>query len=106
MQSVLIVCGAGASSTFLASRMRSIAKARGLELTVSASSDSELRPRLHTTSVLLVGPHLEPSFAALRAEAAEFGIPAALLPQTAFGPGGAEHAIDLVVSLVALDPIA
>jgi len=104
MQSVLIVCGAGASSTFLASRMRSIAKARGLDLAVSASSDSEVRPRLHTTSVLLVGPHLEPSFAALQAEAAVFGIPAALLPPTAFGPGGAEHAIDIVGSLLSLAP--
>ena len=102
MQSVLIVCGAGASSTFLASRMRSIAKARGLDLSVSASSDSEVRPRLHTTTVLLVGPHLAPAFTALEAEAAVFGIPAALLPQTAFGPGGAEHALDIVGSLVSL----
>jgi cellobiose PTS system EIIB component len=106
MQSVVIVCGAGASSTFLASRMRSIAKSRGIELEVSASSDTELRPRLHTTTVLLVGPHLEASFAELEAEAAVFGIPAALLPQTAFGPGGAEHAIDLVGSLVSLGPTA
>ena len=104
MQSVLIVCGAGASSTFLASRLRSLAQSRGLDLTVSASSDTELRPRLHTTTVLLVGPHLEPSFADLQAEASAFGIPAALLPPTAFGPGGAEHAIDIVGSLVSLGP--
>lgn len=104
MKSVLIVCGAGASSTFLASRMRSIAKSRGLDLVIAASSDSELRPRLHTTNVLLVGPHLEPAFASMQAEAAAFGIPAALLPQTAFGPGGAEHAIDIVGSLVSLGP--
>jgi cellobiose PTS system EIIB component len=104
LQSVLIVCGAGASSTFLASRMRSLAKSRGLDLDVTASSDSELRPRLHTTNVLLVGPHLEASFSDLASEAAVFGVPAALLPQTAFGPGGAEHAIDLVGSLVSLGP--
>jgi len=102
MQSVLIVCGAGASSTFLASRMRSIAAARGLDMVIAASSDTELRPRLHTTTVLLVGPHLEPAFPQLQAEAAAFNIPSALLPQTAFGPGGAEHAIDLVGRLVSL----
>lgn len=81
--------------------MRTLAKQRGLDLVIAASSDTELRPRLHTTHVLLVGPHLEPSFAALRDEAAAFGIPAALLPQNAFGPGGAEHALDLVSTLVA-----
>lgn len=84
--------------------MRSIAKSRDLNLVIAASSDSELRPRLHTTNVLLVGPHLESSFATMKAEAALFGIPAALLPPTAFGPGGAEHALEIVSSLVSLGP--
>ena len=104
METVLIVCGAGASSTFLASRLRTLAKTRGLELSAQAASTSDLRPYLHTSSVLLVGPHLADSFATLAAEAAEFGVPAALLPPTAFGPGGAEMALDLVASLVTLGP--
>lgn len=104
MQSVLIVCGAGASSTFLASRMRSLAASRGLDLTVSAASESEVRTRLHTTSVLLVGPHLAPSFDALAAEAAAFEVPAGLLPQNAFAAGGAELALDLVATLVSRTP--
>ena len=104
METVLIVCGAGASSTFLASRLRSLAKERGFELAVQAASTSDLRPYLHTSTVLLVGPHLADSFAALAAEAAEFGVPAALLPPTAFGPSGAEQALDLVETLVTLGP--
>ena len=104
METVLIVCGAGASSTFLASRLRSLAKSRGFELAAQAASTSDLRPYLHTSTVLLVGPHLADSFAALSAEAAEFGVPAALLPPTAFGPSGAEQALDLVESLVTLGP--
>jgi cellobiose PTS system EIIB component len=103
MQSVLIVCGAGASSTFLASRMRSIAKSRGLAMTVVAASDAELHAHLRSTTVLLVGPHLEPRFPEFKAEAAAFGIPAALLPPTAFGPDGAEQAIRLVGDLVSLE---
>ena len=104
MQSVLIVCGAGASSTFLASRMRALAKARGLAIAVSAASDSDLPSLLPSASVLLVGPHLESSFAALKADAAAVDIPAALLPSTAFGPEGAQQALDLVDTLVSLEP--
>ena len=104
METVLIVCGAGASSTFLASRLRSLAKGKGIELAAQAASTSDLRPYLHTSTVLLVGPHLADSFAILSAEAAEFGVPAALLPPTAFGPSGAEQALDLVESLVTLGP--
>jgi len=104
METVLIVCGAGASSTFLASRLRSAAKERGLDLATQAASSSDLRPYLHTSTVLLVGPHLHDSFATLEAEAALFGVPAALLPPTAFGPSGAEQALDIVETLVTLGP--
>jgi cellobiose PTS system EIIB component len=102
MNTVLIVCGAGASSTFLASRLRTLARERGIDLTAVPSSDLDVRPKLHTSTVLLVGPHLAESFAELREEAAAFGVPAALLPPTAFGPSGAEDALDLVGSLVTL----
>jgi len=104
METVLIVCGAGASSTFLASRLRSLAKSRGFDLAVQAASSSDLRPYLHTSTVLLVGPHLADSFATLSAEAEVFGVPAALLPPTAFGPSGAERALDIVETLVTLGP--
>ena len=104
METVLIVCGAGASSTFLASRLRSLAKSRGIELSTQAASSSDLRPYLHTSTVLLVGPHLADFFETLAAEASEFGVPAALLPASAFGPSGAEQALDIVASLVSLSP--
>jgi PTS system cellobiose-specific IIB component len=103
MQSILIVCGAGASSTFLASRMRAIAKARGLVVLIEPASDSDMRSKLHHSTVLLVGSHLSARFESLKAEAAEFGIPSALLPPTAFGPSAAEHALDLAAGMVTLE---
>ena len=104
MESVLIVCGAGASSTFLASRMRALAKARGLAIGVTAASDSELTARLRGTTIVLVGPHLAPSFEVIRTEAAFSGVPAVLLPPTAFGPSGAEDAMTLLGTLIPLGP--
>lgn len=104
MDSIVIVCGAGASSTFLASRMRSIAFERGLDVRITAVSTAELRPHLHTASALLVGPHLAAGYPKLVAEAGEFGVPTALLPETAFGPAGAQQAVELVGTLVTLGP--
>jgi PTS system cellobiose-specific IIB component len=104
LESVLIVCGAGASSTFLASRMRALARTRGLAIEVTAASDSEVRTRLHGTTVLLVGPHLATSFAELESEAALFGVPAVLLPATAFGPTGADDAMALLATLAPTRP--
>lgn len=102
METILVVCGAGASSTFLASRMRSLAKERGLMLiTAKAASTQDLAARLPEAAALLVGPHLEPEFSMLEADAAERRVPAALLPSTAFGPAGAAAALDLALSLLA-----
>ena len=99
MTTILIVCGAGASSTFLASRMRAIAASRGESVTVQAASDDDIDSRLSSVDVLLVGSHLASSFDILRTRAAGFGVPAGLLAATTFGPGGAEAAYDLFSSL-------
>jgi PTS system cellobiose-specific IIB component len=100
MDTILIVCGAGASSTFLASRMRAIAATRGLPVRVEAISQYDLSSRLPGASALLVGPHLAPMFDSLVASAAVNHVPAALLDPSAFGPSGAETAIDLASKLI------
>jgi PTS system cellobiose-specific IIB component len=100
MDMILVVCGAGASSTFLASRMRALATQRGLDITARAASNLDLSSRLSAARVLLVGPHLASSFDELRAEAAEHSVPAVLLPSTAFGPQGATDALDQALSLL------
>ena len=100
MEMILVVCGAGASSTFLASRMRALATSRGLDVTARAASNLDLASRLSDARVLLVGPHLESSFSALQAEAAEHSVPAALLPPTAFGPQGATDALAQALALL------
>lgn len=100
MDTILVVCGAGASSTFLATRMRKIASSRGLSVVARAASNLDIANRLPEARVLLVGPHLETVFDELYSLAASHGVPAALLPASAFGPSGADAALDLALSLL------
>lgn len=101
MERVLIVCGAGASSTFLALRIRAVARERGLDLVVEAGTVQDLDERLPATDALLVGPHLADSFPELERRAGAAGTPAGLLPPDAFGSGGAAAATDLLGELLA-----
>ena len=55
---ILLVCGAGASSSFMAAKMRMAAKERGLDLTITARSESEISNYIGFIDALLVGPHL------------------------------------------------
>lgn len=54
---ILVVCGAGASSTFVAQRLRTAAQNAGLLWTCTAGSESSLT-KTNDIDLLLVGPHL------------------------------------------------
>jgi len=55
---VLLVCGSGASSGFMASNIRKAAAARGLNIDVTARSESEIENYIDEIDCLMVGPHL------------------------------------------------
>lgn len=101
MKRVLIVCGAGASSSFLALRMRKAAPSHGLELLVSAGSVDDLDERLSAVDVILIGPHLADRFPDLKRLAAGVGVAAGLLPADVFGADGVDRAFE---TLAEIDP--
>ncbi|WP_349898749.1 PTS sugar transporter subunit IIB [Parafrigoribacterium soli] len=100
MQRILVVCGAGASSTFLVHWMRRVAASRGLQLAIDAGSQADVAERLGELSAVLVGSHLADEFARLRGDAAAAGVPAILLPPLAFDAAGASKALDLLDELL------
>lgn len=55
---ILLVCGSGASSGFMAANMRKAALSRGLELSIVARGESEIENYIDDIDVLMVGPHL------------------------------------------------
>jgi len=94
---ILIVCGAGASSAFVAHRLRVTGKERGLTLTVLAGSESDLPGSLDTVDVLLIGPHLAPRFERISAQAKKLGVGVAMLPKDVFAARDGDLALDLAV---------
>lgn len=63
---VLLVCGSGASSGFMAANMRKAAKKAGLDYKIQARSEAELNDYANDIDVLMVGPHLKSEFEALQ----------------------------------------
>lgn len=54
---ILLACGIGASTGFMAASMRKIAKQKGLEVKVSAVSKSQVMEYADKIDILLLGPH-------------------------------------------------
>lgn len=55
---VLLVCGSGASSGFMAANMRTAAKEMGKDIEIKARSESEIENYIDEIDALMVGPHL------------------------------------------------
>jgi PTS system cellobiose-specific IIB component len=103
---VLIVCGAGASSTFVALRVRQCAAQRGLDVQASAGSEADLEQSLQRldglrADVLLVGPHLSPRYEQIRLQARAAGVSVALLPDTIFEARDGNVALDAALAAAA-----
>lgn len=59
MYNILLACGAGASSGFIAQGMRKAAKVKNLEVKIKAVSDIEILNYLDDIDLLMIGPHIK-----------------------------------------------
>lgn len=85
MKNILLVCGTGASSGFMAKNIRQAAKARNIEIGVKARSDSVVEDYIEDIDLLLVGPHLSYMLHDLEDIADPFGVPVQIIPKDAYG---------------------
>lgn len=81
---ILVVCGAGASSTFVAQRVRHAAQNVGLPFTAFAGTEKSLPIDLDGADVILVGSHLSHALPRIEWDAAQRGTTVVLLPADIF----------------------
>lgn len=81
---ILVVCAAGASSTFVAQRLRSAADAAGMPWTAVASTEAALAADAQGADLVLLGPHLAARAEDLRALVAARGAQLEVLAEDIF----------------------
>lgn len=95
---ILVVCGAGASSTFVAMRIRRAASARALDISASAGSSSALDAALDGVDVLLLGAHLADQLDGIRQRLAGSDTSVAVMPESVFSSQSGDEALDLALN--------
>lgn len=93
---ILVVCGAGASSTFVAQRVRRAAHEKGLDYSASAGTSRSLPIDLDAADLVLVGPHLAPELERIRLEATPRGVTVVLLPDDVFADQSGTRTLALI----------
>ena len=93
---ILVVCGAGASSTFVAQRLRRAAQERGLAWSTSAGTVQSLPIDVDSADVVLVGPHLADQVTEIRSRTRALGTLVVTLPPDAFNDRDGTRTLSLV----------
>jgi PTS system cellobiose-specific IIB component len=100
---ILVVCGAGASSTFVAQRLRHAAHADGFDCSAVATTLASLPIDLDASDLVLVGPHLADQHERIVQDAAIHGAAALLLPPDIFTDRDGTRTLALVRTAASTD---
>lgn len=99
-KNILIVCGGGASSGFLAQSIRKAAKKRGISLDIKARSESEVDDYINDIDVLLFGPHLKYMEEDLKNTGKAHNVPVAMIDQSIYGSIDGDKCLNLILELM------
>lgn len=100
MKNVLLVCGTGASSGFMAKNIRIAAKARGIEIGIKARSDSVVEDYIDDIDLLLVGPHLDYMLKDLEKIAKPHDVEVRLISREAYGTLDGEAVLAVIEDIL------
>ncbi|MCR4431343.1 MAG: PTS sugar transporter subunit IIB [Tepidanaerobacteraceae bacterium] len=97
---VLLVCGSGASSGFMAANIRKAAEKRGIKVNVEARSDSEIEDHIDSIDCLMIGPHLKYLEKEVIEIAKPFNVRVAVMDPKYYSTLDGEKALEHIMRLV------
>lgn len=96
-KTIFLCCSTGASSGFMAKNIRQAARARGIEVSVIARSDSVIEDYIEDVDVILIAPHLSYLMDDLEELVDEYDVPIAMIPKKAYGDMDGDAILDLAL---------
>lgn len=101
-QNILLCCGAGISSGFLASNARKAAKKAKLDAKIEARSHADVAAYMDQIDVLLLGPHYKNELADFVEMGKSHGVPVALIPEDIYSLLDGTRLIDYAQKVIAV----
>ena len=97
---VLLVCGSGASSGFMATNIVKAAKKRGIALKATARSVNEIDSYIDSVDVVLIGPHMKHLEPEISEKAKTRSVEVGVMDKSYYSILDGEAALDYILSLV------
>ena len=96
---ILLVCGSGASSGFMATNINKAAKKRKISCQVKARSQSEVDFYIDEIDCIMVGPHLKYAMPELEEKVAGTNVKVVLMKKSYYSMLDGDAALDHILSL-------
>ncbi|MGL5152017.1 MAG: PTS sugar transporter subunit IIB [Clostridium sp.] len=100
MKRIMLVCSAGMSTSLLVTKMINAAKEQGVECTINAVSESELRSFEDKIDVLLLGPQVRFLFNKLKSRFETKGIPVDVINTVEYGTMNGKKVLNHALKLL------
>jgi len=96
---VLLVCGSGASSGFLAANVRKAAKERGLDITINARSEATVEDYVEEIDCLMIGPHMSSVQGEMEEICEGFNVKIGIVNQDAYSRLDGEKTLEQILEM-------
>ena len=94
---ILLCCGAGMSSGFLAQQTRIAAKKQGIMARVEAKSQNNIEDDLPNIDILLIGPQLAYAYDDLKKSCDRYNVPVKIIPKDMYAGLDGEGLLQLCI---------
>lgn len=94
---ILLCCGAGMSSGFLANNARKAARKANLNMSIEARSTSEVNEFLSSIDVLMIGPHYANELHSYQDLAKPYGLPVVVIPNDVYSQLDGQKLIEVAL---------
>lgn len=98
---VMLCCGAGMSSGFLAQRVRAEAKKQKVDLQIDARSENQVPQYYGKFDILLLGPHFKSQLPNYQKISGDHGFKVDVIPQSIYGALDARKLMDMINKMAA-----
>lgn len=100
MKRILLACSSGMSTSLLVSKMKEVAKEKGIEAEIWAVAQDKAPKEMERADVLLIGPQMRFMKKKLAAVAEQVGIPLDVIDPVAYGRIDGEAVLNKALELI------
>jgi cellobiose PTS system EIIB component len=100
MKRIILVCSAGMSTSLLVSKMEAAAKAKGIDCTINAYGEAQLKNHEDEMDILLLGPQVRFLLNKMKEKFSDRSIPVEVINTVDYGTMNGEKVLNRALELL------